>query len=435
MEETAIRVTGLSKIYHIGNNLGSVTLAERLRQKLRRKTKVKQEAETFFALKDVSFEIKKGEAVGIIGRNGAGKSTLLKILSQITEPTTGTIEINGTIASVLEVGMGFHPELTGRENVFLSGTMLGIPKKKIAEKFDEIVQFAGVEKFIDTPVKHYSSGMYVRLAFSVVANVDADILLFDEVLSVGDLAFQMKCAKKIKELTDKKKTILLVSHNMNDMLWLCTRVICFEKGIVADMGNVEVMKRYSENSVSISHDSETNDLPNKHNSKAPVFENTLLKQWSILEEAPGDDSLRLKKLFISNETDLSGGAFSTAHAFSINVEYEKTNEEALYDIGFTLSHFNHQFMILHTFNSGLDFEKINNKGKHRIKVKLDAHLFSDTIIQIGLSIVSNKGFFTYKPDVLSIKIQHEAEKGRYYNNFPNYFVPLLPKLHWEELNE
>ncbi len=191
-----------------------------------------QSPDSIWALKDVSFEVKHGEVVGIIGRNGAGKSTLLKILSRITEPTKGRVDVYGRIGSLLEVGTGFHPELTGRENIYLNGAILGMRKREINRKFDEIVTFAEIETFIDTPVKRYSSGMYVRLAFAVAAHLDPDILLLDEVLSVGDLAFQRKCIQFAKSLHDFNRTILIVSHNMFSIKAMCSRVIYLSKGEV-----------------------------------------------------------------------------------------------------------------------------------------------------------------------------------------------------------
>jgi len=188
--------------------------------------------EEFWALNDVNFEINKGDKVGIIGRNGAGKSTLLKVLSRITEPTTGKIHINGRIASLLEVGTGFHPELTGRENIYLNGAILGMSRKEIKAKFDEIVAFAEVEKFLDTPVKRYSSGMYVRLAFSVAAHLEPEILVVDEVLAVGDVEFQKKCLGKMSEVSKEGRTILFVSHNMNAIEQLCDNVILLKTGKV-----------------------------------------------------------------------------------------------------------------------------------------------------------------------------------------------------------
>jgi lipopolysaccharide transport system ATP-binding protein len=186
--------------------------------------------EDFWALKDVSFEIKRGDVVGIIGRNGAGKSTLLKVLSRITEPTTGRITLNGRVASLLEVGTGFHPELTGRENIFLNGAILGMSKAEIKAKFDEIVAFAEIEKFLDTPVKRYSSGMYVRLAFAVAAHLEPEILIIDEVLAVGDSEFQKKCLGKMKDVAGQGRTVLFVSHNMAAVTALCSRAIVMHRG-------------------------------------------------------------------------------------------------------------------------------------------------------------------------------------------------------------
>lgn len=193
--------------------------------------------DVIWALKDVSFEVKQGEVVGIIGRNGAGKSTLLKILSRITEPTTGEVNLYGRISSLLEVGTGFHPELTGRENIFLNGAILGMRKTEIAKKFDEIVSFADIEKFIDTPVKRYSSGMYVRLAFAVAANLEPEILIVDEVLAVGDVAFQKKCMGKMGDIAKGGRTVLLVSHNMAAIRNLCSRSILLDEGEILENGS------------------------------------------------------------------------------------------------------------------------------------------------------------------------------------------------------
>jgi lipopolysaccharide transport system ATP-binding protein len=193
---------------------------------------------TVWALKDVSFEVKQGEVLGIIGRNGAGKSTLLKVLSRITEPTTGRVQMHGRVGALLEVGTGFHPELTGRENVYLNGSILGMEKKYIDRKFDEIVEFSGVENFIDTPVKRYSSGMYLRLAFSVAAHLEPEILVVDEVLAVGDADFQKKCLGKMGEVARDGRTVFFVSHNMSAIQSLCTNAIQLERGAVVGQGNV-----------------------------------------------------------------------------------------------------------------------------------------------------------------------------------------------------
>jgi lipopolysaccharide transport system ATP-binding protein len=201
--------------------------------------------ETFWALKDVSLEVKESEVLGLIGRNGAGKTTLLKILSRITKPTTGWAEIHGRVGSLLEVGTGFHPELTGRENAFLSGAILGMPKSEITRKFDEIVAFAELEKFIDTPVKHYSSGMYIRLAFAVAAHLEPEILLVDEVLAVGDIRFQKKCMGKMGDVARAGRTVILVSHNLGAISQLCHRTIWIHDGAIAADGDSEsIVARY-----------------------------------------------------------------------------------------------------------------------------------------------------------------------------------------------
>lgn len=267
MSDIAIKVEGLGKEYIIGHQkqgdlMNSFSAGwKRLFQK--GKTK-----ESFWALKDLNFEIKKGEAVGIIGRNGAGKSTLLKILSRITEPTTGRFEINGRVSSLLEVGTGFHPELTGRENIYLNGTILGMNRKEIKQKFDEIVDFSGVEKFLDTPVKHYSSGMKVRLAFSVAAHLEPEILIIDEVLAVGDAEFQKKCLGKMDEVSRTEgRTIIFVSHDMNAIQRLCSWGYLLKHGSVEASGkSAEVIDFYTKHISGLKQTSweQPKDLPHPH---------------------------------------------------------------------------------------------------------------------------------------------------------------------------
>ncbi len=224
----AISVNGLGKEYRLGETVTS-SLRELLSAPatwLRRRP----EPESFWALREIDFEIRPGEVVGVIGRNGAGKSTLLKLMSRITSPTTGSIRLRGRLTSLLEVGTGFHPELTGRENVFLNGAIMGMRRREIARKFDEIVAFADVERFLDTPVKRYSSGMYVRLAFAVAAHLEPDILIIDEVLAVGDAQFQKKCLGKIENVAGSGRTVMFVSHNMATMAALCTRALYLADG-------------------------------------------------------------------------------------------------------------------------------------------------------------------------------------------------------------
>jgi lipopolysaccharide transport system ATP-binding protein len=252
MGETVIRVENLSKQYRIGVREKYGCLRESLLkgitapfQRLRRLGQKPPPDETIWALKDVSFEVKQAEILGVIGRNGAGKTTLLKVLSRITEPTEGEARIRGRVASLLEVGTGFHPELTGRENLFLNGAVLGMRRKEIERKFDEIVGFAEVERFIDTPVKRYSSGMYVRLAFAVAAHLEPEILLVDEVLAVGDFAFQKKCLGKMGKVAKEGRTVLFVSHNMAAVLSLCNEVCLLDNGQVVSNGPAErVVRKY-----------------------------------------------------------------------------------------------------------------------------------------------------------------------------------------------
>ena len=266
MSDIAIRIENLSKQYRIGARQGGRSRYKSLREELvnviqapfrRAASLLRGQAygaagmeRVIWALKDVSFEVRRGEVVGIIGRNGAGKTTLLKILSRITEPTEGCVELYGRVGSLLEVGTGFHPELTGRENIYLNGAILGMKRAEIERKFDEIVSFAEVEKFIDTPVKHYSSGMYVRLAFSVAAHMEPEILLVDEVLAVGDVAFQNKCLGKMESVSKQGRTVLFVSHNLGAVRRLCSRGLLLDGGRFLQDGPTEqVINQYTQDIV------------------------------------------------------------------------------------------------------------------------------------------------------------------------------------------
>lgn len=256
MSQFAIKIENLGKKYTIGHrqqdsHLLRYAIANQIknwkRQLFTGKNKNRNQEE-FWALKDISFEVKQGDRVGIIGRNGAGKSTLLKLLSRITEPTTGRIRLRGRVASLLEVGTGFHPELTGRENIYLNGSILGMGKTEISKKFDEIVAFAEIERFLDTPVKRYSSGMYVRLAFAVAAHLEPEILVVDEVLAVGDVQFQKKCLGKMGEVSREGRTVLFVSHNMSAIESLCDRGILLDSGQIKIEGTaIEALEGYLHN--------------------------------------------------------------------------------------------------------------------------------------------------------------------------------------------
>ena len=270
MSKPVINVEGLSKRYTLHHQAGSGLLRDRLaglwRNPFRRAKETKVTDEEFWALRDVNFTVNQGDVVGIIGRNGAGKSTLLKILSRITEPTTGRITIHGRIASLLEVGTGFHGELSGRENIFLNGAILGMKRAEIRKKFDEIVAFSEVEKFLDTPVKHYSSGMYVRLAFAVAAHLEPEILIVDEVLAVGDAAFQKKCLGKMQEVSiSEGRTVLFVSHNLSAVRELCNVGLFLQSGRIAKCG---ALREVADHYLALGHRSAYKNTSAKQNCSA-----------------------------------------------------------------------------------------------------------------------------------------------------------------------
>ena len=277
MTDVAIRVQGLSKQFRIPATQEAYhTLRDVVTQRLkslvwRDHRDASETSEMVWALKNLSFEVKPGEVVGIIGRNGAGKSTLLKILSRITEPTSGFAEISGPVGSLLEVGTGFHPELTGRENIFLNAAILGMKKVEIGRKFDEIVEFAEVSKFIDTPVKHYSSGMYLRLAFAVAAHLEPEVLIVDEVLAVGDARFQKKCLNKMQDVGKQGRTVLFVSHNMQAIARLCPRTILLDDGgIIEDGPSHKVVRAYLNSGPSTIASREWSDAAKAPGAKSPV---------------------------------------------------------------------------------------------------------------------------------------------------------------------
>jgi len=299
---TAITVEGLSKRYRIGELQSAYgTLRDSLAAGARRLVRRdhKPHYEEIWALKDVSFDVREGEVLGVIGRNGAGQSTLLKVLTRITTPTEGRATIRGRVSSLLEVGTGFHPELTGRENVFLNGSVLGMKRREIVRKFDDIIEFAGTEKFVDTPVKRYSSGMSVRLAFAVAAHLEPEIMLVDEVLSVGDAEFQRRCLGRMEDLSEAGRTVLFVSHNMQAVAQLCGRVIWLDAGrIVEDGQSAEVVARY---------------LQSGHGSGSR-------REWPDLASAPGDDLVRLRSVRVLQD-DAEAAAVDVRRPVGIEIGF------------------------------------------------------------------------------------------------------------------
>ncbi|MBA2372448.1 MAG: ABC transporter ATP-binding protein [Chloroflexi bacterium] len=353
----AVRVTGLGKRYRIGLRFDRedslfLTAARTLAAPVRnfrnlRRLRVfsdDEEPDVIWALRDVGFELERGEVLGVVGRNGAGKSTLLKILSRVTEPTTGTAQMRGRVASLLEIGTGFHPDLTGRENVFLNGTMHGMTRREVAARFDEIVEFAELEQFIDTQVKRYSSGMYVRLAFAVAAHLHPDVLLTDEVLAVGDAQFQQKCLGRMREVAGSGRTVIFVSHNRSAVSSLCTRAIWLENGRMAADGAVDdVLARYHE-SLLVGTDAE------------------------LVHRADRQGDGRIRIVGISFR-DSSGERMQTATAGSevdIVLAYESGNERPVRGVSVTLildSATGHRLATISNDFSGEDFGELPPVGE------------------------------------------------------------------------
>lgn len=368
----------------------------------------KETQEEFWALKDISFDVIAGEVIGIIGRNGAGKSTLLKILTGITPPSSGEIRMRGHIASLLEVGTGFHPELTGRENVFLNGAILGMKKKDISEKFDQIVEFAGIEKFIDTPVKYYSSGMYVRLAFSVAAHMEPDILLVDEVLAVGDAEFQKKCLGKMEEVTRKQgRTILFVSHNMAAIQSLCKKCILLEKGKIKLIGNTEtVVNQYLDSGTSGGTE-------------------TIWKE----EVRPGND---VTKLISVRLCDRNGKLLPYAYS------NQEIGVEIVYEVlqnGYSPLPNIHLFTNRgeHTFISHSDFsDDLDRIGKHKMTAWIPGNLLNNStyIIEVVLSTMIPLQIHVDVRDAIIFQVLEDIESSKK-NDF-NQRIPgiIRPRLEW-----
>ncbi|MFT5617182.1 MAG: lipopolysaccharide transport system ATP-binding protein [Arenicella sp.] len=376
----AIKVEGLSKEYQIGQNQSDNlrgAFSQFLGGMKKRKT------DTFFALKDLDFEVKEGETLGIIGGNGAGKSTLLKNISRITEPSAGRIEINGRISALLEVGTGFHMELTGRENVFLNGTILGMSREEVRTKFDEIVAFSGVEKFIDTPVKHYSSGMLVRLAFSVAAHLEPEILIVDEVLAVGDVDFQRKCFQKMGEVGQSGRTVLVVSHNMDAIERLCDRTIVLKEGQICFDGEVsEGIKTY--NSVSKSADSYRN--------------------WS-LEDAPGNEIVKLIGISAQTEEGEKLRNFDIRKPIIIEFEYQVLKSGEKMFPGFHMT--NEQDVVVFITGDFQEREWANTpreKGVYKSKCVIPANLLAEGKFAID-AIINTRPIFS------APYVNHVQERG------------------------
>ncbi|HBH45843.1 MAG TPA: ABC transporter ATP-binding protein [Candidatus Jacksonbacteria bacterium] len=342
----AIKVQGIGKKYKRGQYAGYLTLRDSLMGLFKRpQTDNPLSKKEFWALQDISFEVKEGEVIGIIGSNGAGKSTLLKILTGITEPTAGTALIKGRVGSLLEVGTGFHPELTGRENIYLNGAILGMPRSEIRRKFDQIVDFAGVEQFIDTPVKRFSSGMQVRLAFAVAAHLEPEILLIDEVLAVGDAAFQKKSLAKMEEVTQKQgRTILFVSHNMEAIQNLCETCVWLDNGQVKMIGQTkQVIEAYLKSSVI----------------------NQAVKKFS----AKQNKEAQINKITVKNATGQVTTVLDFACPFSIEIEYELAKDIPQFFLMLKIGHesVREKYVLIGLSNDN-NYPNPTKKGKYKAVV-------------------------------------------------------------------
>lgn len=421
----SISVENLSKQYRLGV-IGNQTLYEdinswwaRVRGQADPRSKIgevdhgNRVGGLLWALRDVSFQLQQGEVLGVIGRNGAGKSTLLKVLSKVTGPTTGQIKIRGRIASLLEVGTGFHPELTGRENVYLNGAILGMSRSEIARKFDEIVTFSEVEKFVDTPVKRYSSGMYVRLAFAVAAHLDPEIMVVDEVLAVGDAAFQRKSLGKLSENAGEGRTVLFVSHNMAAINRLCSRAILLDKGqLVADGSAAEITAKYL----------------------AGAAEENGERTWDT-DEAPGTQELRLTKVTLHDNGGNQKSVFDVSEDINIRFVY-KVSEP---NISFRLSLvFKTQGVV--AFSSIEPAELIRpDKGVYTSTVKVPAHLLAESEYALNISAfasASGKKYYLSIKDAIYFQVYDSMTKmsarGDYTQNLAGVVRPLLT---WETSKE
>ena len=371
------------------------------------KSKIQNRYEEFWALKDVSFEVKQGEVIGIIGRNGAGKSTLLKILSRITEPTTGRIAIKGRVASLLEVGTGFHPELTGRENIYLNGAILGMSKAEIKKKFDEIVAFAEVEKFLDTPVKRYSSGMYVRLAFAVAAHLEPEILVVDEVLAVGDAAFQKKCLGKMGDVSTKEgRTVLFVSHNMSAVQTLCKKIIWLDRGVIHAQSY------------------QVNSIVNRYFSRDQNNINQLEKVWHNFEQSPGNDAIKLKSLKVIFEPNKSK-KITIKTSLKLEFIFNFLLEEALFYFGFHLRTIRGEVAFMATSKP-----QKTTKGLYKYTCLIPGELLNNCQYTTHLYWVRDGCKVLYEAeDLLRFEVEDvEREVGAWLGD---YVGTVRPKLQWE----
>jgi lipopolysaccharide transport system ATP-binding protein len=421
MSDTVIRIENLGKKYVLGPSQAGHkytalrdVVADRVKfwkQNITDRMHGKESflKDEFWALNDISCEIERGDRIGIIGRNGAGKSTLLKILSRITEPTVGKVSIQGRVASLLEVGTGFHPELTGRENIYLNGAILGMAKAEIKKKFDEIVEFSEIEKFVDTPVKKYSSGMYVKLAFSVAAHLETDILIVDEVLAVGDAQFQKKCLGKMKDIThNEQKTILFVSHNMGIVQNLCTKGILLQKGMAIAQGSSKsIIDLYLKNSLSDSSASAC---------------------WDSLETAPGNDYVKIKSIKICKSDGTVADQVFLEEELYLDVTYTNSKPGAILSLSFALFNSSEMHVLSSlSFQDASWYMKPYPSGEYKSRARIPGNFLNEDIYNFTVMIVENANQPVVTLErIVSVKmVDSGANRGQYFGPWNGVVRPIL----------
>ncbi len=428
--EVAIKLENLSKCYRIGlkedmHDTFAKSLFSFIRSPLKNFRKYRSlykfddlkpdqdnsPSDIVWALRDVSFEVKKGEVVGIIGMNGAGKSTLLKILTRITDPTSGHATIRGRVSSLLEVGTGFHPELTGRENIYLNATILGMRKKEVDRKFDGIVDFSGVEKFLDTPVKRYSSGMRVRLAFAVASQLEPEILLIDEVLAVGDAQFQKKCLNKMEEVGEHGRTVLFVSHNMSAITRLCSRAVLLDSGgVIADGPSHEVVRKYLDAGMGM----------------------TAAREWPDLSKAPGDDVVRLRAVRVRDEEGQISEVIDIRRKIGIEMEFEVLKPGHILLPFYNIIN-DEGLKIFSTVDLTPEWrDRSRPKGCYTSTAWIPGNLLSEGTLYIGPSVKTTaqlQGIRFYEPDAIAFHVvdtlDGNSARGDYVGRMSGAIRPML----------
>ena len=415
MADFAIRADKLSKSYQITtgqyrHDTLRDEISQGVRNLVRRNGGLRTKKETFWALKDVSFEVSRGDLLGVIGRNGAGKSTLLKLLSRITEPTSGRAYMGGRFASLLEVGTGFNGELTGRENIYLNGALLGMKKAEIDRKFDEIVDFAGVEKFLDTPVKRYSSGMYVRLAFGVAAHLEPDILIVDEVLAVGDINFQKKCLTRMQDVGKEGRTVLFVSHNMQTITRLCKTVLLLDEGTVLQQGPArEVVSTYLRAGLGM----------------------TAVREYSDTAKAPGNEVVRVHAVRVRTEDGEISDMVDISQPIGIEMEFDVLQSGHVLTPCYGFNNEEGTVMFVASDRDPHWQRRPRPSGRYRSTGWIPGNLLSEGTITVGAGIITEVPFRIHCDDENAVAFQvvetlgGNTARGDFAGPMPGLIRPLL----------